>query len=190
MPSAAQHLSVAEYLAADEASEGKLEYLGGLVVAMAGASIRHNLIVSNIARILGNALAGRPCYVLTQDQRVCVSATQSYLYPDVVVVCDEVDLTDERPQSLRNPCVVVEVLSASTQGRDQGAKLGHYRRIPSVAQVLLIAVDEPRATVVERLDEESWKLRDVGPGTVVEVTGLGITIDLADVYDKVDDLPA
>ena len=185
-----QHLSVAEYLEADEASEGKLEYVGGIVVAMAGASIRHNLIVSNIARVLGNALAGRPCYVLTQDQRVCVSATQSYLYPDVVVVCDEVDLSDERPRSLRNPSLIVEVLSASTQDRDQGAKLGHYRRIPSVTQVLLVAVDEPRVTVVERLDEESWKLHDVGPGAEIDVRELGITIDLADVYAKVDDLPA
>jgi len=66
-------LTPEEYLAAERRSEGKSEYLAGEVFAMVGASQRHNFIVSNIIRVLGNQLLDRPCNVYPSDMRVKVS---------------------------------------------------------------------------------------------------------------------
>ena len=109
MQAGAEKVSVETYLQMDAVAEGKLELLSGAVVAMAGASPRHNLIVANITSALHAALRGSACIVMSQDQRVRIEKTESYVYPDVVVVCDEPRFdTSARPASLLNPSVVVE----------------------------------------------------------------------------------
>lgn len=186
---AAEKVSVGTYLEMDAKAEGRLELLNGVVVAMAGASPRHNLIVTNIAAMLHAELRSGPCMVMSQDQRVRIEATESYLYPDVLVVCDP-PLFDEsaKPASLRNPTAVVEVLSESTLDHDLGAKLGHYRQIPSVAEVLFVHTESRATTKVTRQDDGSWKLVDGGPGGDVVVAG--VTLPLDAIYERADDLPA
>lgn len=176
------------YLEMDAAAEGKLELLNGVVVAMAGASPRHNQVVQNIARALGNGLEGSPCRVWTQDQRVRVDATESYTYPDLVVVYDEPQFdTTARPASLLNPTAVVEVLSESTLDHDLGAKLGHYRQIPSVTEVLFVHTDTRTTTCVTRQDDGSWKLVDRGPEGQVELANVPLPLDA--IYERTADLP-
>lgn len=183
----AQTDSVEDYLDMDARADRKLELLNGVVVAMAGASPRHNQIVQNLARALGNGLEGSPCRVWTQDQRVRVEATESYLYPDAIV-CDEPRFDDvARPASLLNPTALVEVLSESTRLHDLGAKLGHYRQIPSVAEVLFVHAETRATTLVTRQDDGSWKLVDRGPDGEVEVGGVALPLDV--IYDRTDDLP-
>ncbi|HJK93529.1 MAG TPA: Uma2 family endonuclease [Polyangiaceae bacterium LLY-WYZ-15_(1-7)] len=185
----APHVTPAEYLRLDAEAEGKLELLNGTVVAMAGASPRHNLIVANLAGELREKLRRGPCLVMTQDQRVHVAATESFVYPDVVVVCDRPELDEaHRPASLRNPSAVVEVLSPSTLDHDMGAKLGHYRRIPSVREVLFVRADERALTRVARQGDGSWRLDDLGPEGEVELAGVTLSLDA--IYEKVDALPA
>lgn len=184
----AKRVSTSTYLQMDADADGKLELLNGVVVAMAGASPRHNRIVANIARALGNALDGGPCLVFTQDQRVRVDATASYVYPDVVVVCEEPRFdTTARPASLSNPAAVIEVLSESTLDRDLGAKLGHYRQIASVDEVLFVHSETRATTQLSRQGDGSWKLVDRGPGGEVELTGVTLSHEV--IYDRTDDLP-
>ncbi|HJK95274.1 MAG TPA: Uma2 family endonuclease [Polyangiaceae bacterium LLY-WYZ-15_(1-7)] len=181
-----QRTSVGDYLDLDARSGERLELLNGVVVAMAGASPRHNQVVTNLVRLLSDALEG--CFVFSQDQRVLVAATESYLYPDVVVVCDAPDFdTSARPASLRNPTLVVEVLSESTQDHDLGAKLGHYRQLPSVQQVLFVHADRRAVTLVSR-QEDGWKLVDRGPDGAVDAGGATLPLDA--LYARVDELPA
>lgn len=177
------------YLEMDAAADGKLEFLNGVVVAMAGASPKHNQIVANVARALGNGLEGSPCRVMTQDQRVRVEATESYVYPDVVVICDEPRFdTSARPVSLLNPSAVVEVLSESTLDHDLGAKLGHYRRISSVREVLFVHTESRAVTLVTRQDDESWKLVDRGPDGEVALADVPLSLD--GIYERSESLPA
>lgn len=188
MEARAERVSVQTYLEMDAQADGKLELLNGVVVAMAGASPKHNQIVANLARALGNALEASPCRVMTQDQRVSVEATESYVYPDVVVICGEPRFdTRARPASLLNPSAVVEVLSESTLDHDLGAKLGHYRRIASVRDVLFVHTETRAVTLVTRLDAASWKLVDRGPTGEVVVAGATLSLDA--IYDRTDSLP-
>ena len=182
-------MSVSEYLALDADADGRLELLNGIVVAMAGASPRHNRIVTNVVHALETGFAGGPCMAFTQDQRVWIEATESFVYPDVVVMCEEPDFdTSARPASLRNPSALVEVLSESTLDHDLGAKLGHYRRIVSVREVLFVHVETHAVTLVTREDDGSWKLIDRGPEGKIELSGVVLPLDT--LYDRADSLPA
>ena len=175
----AEKVSVETYLRMDAEADGKLELLNGAVVAMAGASPRHNLIVANITAALHAALRGGSCIVMSQDQRVRIEKTESYVYPDVVVVCDEPRFdTSARPASLLNPSVVVEVLSESTVDHDLGAKLGHYRRTPSIREVLFVHTESRAVTLVTRQHDQTWTLVDVGPDGGVAVADVPLPLDV------------
>lgn len=180
--------SVEDYLALDLASEGKLEYLNGVVVAMAGASPRHNQIAANVLMRLGIALEGSPCRALGSDQRVRISPTGAYLYPDVTVTCAEPRFADDRPASLLNPRLVVEVLSSSTIDHDRGAKLAHYRRLESVHEVVLIEQNERRAEIYRRLEDGRWLIIDVLDGEL-ELASVEARLTLDQIYAQLDGLP-
>ncbi|MCA9606210.1 MAG: Uma2 family endonuclease [Myxococcales bacterium] len=180
---AAETIDLASYLAIEADSETKHEYLNGVVVAMAGASLRHNLIVGNLTGALRTALSDRDCFVLPTDQRLRVEATQSYTYPDVTVVCGRPRVTDERPPSLLNPTLLVEVLSESTWMRDLSYKLAHYRRIPTVEHLLFVSTDEQHILHYRRA-ESAWILTDHGPDGEVALEALGVALPLAEVYAK------
>ena len=112
-------LTAAEYLAFERQAENKSEFLNGEMFAMSGASFKHNLIVSNLLRELGNALRARACDVLPPDMRVHFPATGLY-NPDVTVVCGNAEFVDDEFDTLTNPTVLVEVLSPPTADYDRG----------------------------------------------------------------------
>ena len=108
------YISHAEYLECERHSKTKSEYHDGTVVAMTGATWSHNLIVGRIGRKIGVQLESGPCEVVTSDQRVRVNSCNKDFYPDVVVVCGNPVFFDAAEDTILNPAVIVEVLSAST----------------------------------------------------------------------------
>src|SRR5437667_7846427 len=135
------HLSPEEYLALERKAPVRSEYLDGDMVAMSGGSREHNLIVTNIVRELSNQLKGRPCEVYPSNMRVKVSATGLYTYPDVVV-CGKPQFEDANVDTLTNPTLIAEVLSDSTEAYDREAKFGHYRKIDSLLEYLLVSQEQ------------------------------------------------
>jgi Uma2 family endonuclease len=189
MGAPARKVGVDEYLAIDAAAiDAKYEYLNGFLLAMAGASPRHNVIATNIATAFGQLLRETPCLVLNSDQRVRIEDTGAYVYPDVIVVCEEPRFTDESPRSLENPLLVVEVLSPSTEDHDRGTKLAHYRRQASIREVLLVDPNERRVEHYRRLSDEQWLITDVTNGSIRFESFEG-QVSLADVYAKTGYLP-
>ena len=104
-------LTPEEYLAFERDSEIKHEYVAGEIIAMAGASRRHNLIQTDTATILNLQLRDRACEVYPSDMRVKVGALGIYIYPDITVVCGESELEDPEQDTLLNPTVIIEILS-------------------------------------------------------------------------------
>ena len=181
------HVTPAEYLAADRAAPRKSEYLGGEVFAMGGASERHNLVVANVVAELRRQLKGRPCRVYPSDMRVRIKETGLYAYPDVTVVCGRADFDDEQRDTLLNPTLIVEVLSKSTESYDRGEKCAHYRKLPSLAEYVLIAQDKILVEHYVRQPQQQWLLSDAS--TVqqsLHLPAIQCALDLAEVYDKVD----
>ncbi|MDT4896245.1 MAG: hypothetical protein QOH25_1322 [Acidobacteriota bacterium] len=180
------YLTPEEYLALERKAEYKNEYVDGEVVAMTGASRKHNLIVVNISGELRRQLKGRPCETYSGDMRVRIPSTRLYTYPDVVVVCDEPQFEDDYVDTLLNPTVIIEVLSESTELYDRGKKFGFYRTLESLAEYLLVAQDERRIEQYVKQPDERWLLSDHrAPEGTVELTSISCSLALREVYDKV-----
>ncbi len=178
-------LTPEEYLAIERAAETKSEYFAGEMFALAGASRKHVRIVTNIVAELSVRLEGGPCEVYSSDLRVRVSETGLYTYPDVLVVCGEPEM--DADDVLLNPVLIVEVLSPSTEAYDRGRKFEHYRRIPSLAEYLLVAQDAQRIEQYTRQDRERWLLTEVrGPDGVVRCESISCELPCARAYRNVD----
>lgn len=182
----APRLTEAEYLAIERKAEFKSEFFAGEMFAKAGGSPMHSLNATNLARVFGNALAGRPCVPFNSDLRLKVEATDLYTYPDLSVVCGPLKFADEGDDTITNPTVLVEVLSDSTEAYDRGKKFEHYRQIPSLREYLLVSQKEPRIEQFIYGNHGGWQLHEAaGPEAQLDLPSLKITIALAEVYANV-----
>lgn len=182
------YLTPEEYLAIERQNEYKSEYIDGEMVAMVGASRRHNIITFNVVKVLGRQLEGRPCEGYANDMRVKIASRReyAYTYPDVVVVCGEPQFEDGHLDTLLNPTVLIEVLSESTERYDRGKKFSFYRTIESLAEYVLIAQDEYRIEQYVRQPDGRWMLSDHRlPEDVVNLASIQCALALREVYDKV-----
>lgn len=175
-----------EYLFEERHANSKSEFHDGEVLAMAGASYVHNLIVANVIRELGTQLKGRPCAVLPSDIRVWIEVWRRYVYPDVTVVCGQPEFTDAEMDTIVNPTLLVEVLSKETTNYDRGEKFERYRTLPSFAEYLLLAQDRPHCERYVRQDDGSWILTEESHlEATVPLTTIGCKLLLGEVYDRV-----
>ncbi|HEY8379834.1 MAG TPA: Uma2 family endonuclease [Nannocystis sp.] len=179
-------LSPAEYLARENASELKHEYINGEVVAMAGGSPRRNAIAINIAGELRTRLRGGRCRPFGSDQRVHVPDTGLYTYPDVTVVCGGLETHPDDRNTICNPRVIFEVLSASTEAHDRGAKFSHYRRCASLAEYVLVSQRERVVEHYRRTEDGRWVLSEYRGSETMELPSLGICLPLDEVYLDAD----
>ena len=176
-----------EYLAIERQAACKSEYVAGEMFAMAGASRRHNLIVANVIRILGNQLLESPCNVYPSDMRLKIRQTGRYTYPDVVVAGAEEQFEDEHRDTLLNPVVILEVLSESTEAYDRGKKFEQDQHIASLVEYILIAQDHHSVERYVRQEGRTWtysafhSLEDI-----VALSTIGCQPVLQDIYTKVD----
>jgi Uma2 family endonuclease len=179
-------LTAEEYLAAERKAETRSEYFAGEVFAMVGASKRHNLIAANIIRVLGNQLLERPCNVYPSDMRVKVCATGKYTYPHVVVACEPELFDDAENDTLLNPVVIVEVLSASTEAYDRGKKFEQYQQIASLTDYILVAQEPYRIEQYVRQSDREWRYSEYHVAEdVIRINVIGCEIALKDAYAKV-----
>jgi Uma2 family endonuclease len=182
MPTPHQY-TYADYLALEEASNVKHEFLDGEIYAMAGGTPTHAALSMTMGVVLHQQLRGRSCRVFSSDLRVRVLATGLATYPDVTVVCGELEVDPANRDTAVNPRVVVEVLSDSTEQYDRGVKLQHYRQIPTLGAVVLVWQHERRIEVWERDDTGTWNAQASGAGETAHVEGIGCTLVVNDVYD-------
>ena len=173
-----------KYLAVEREAEFKSEYIDGYIVAMVGTSEPHNLIVTNAVRELSSQLKGRDGRVYSNDMGVDHRERMLFAYPDFVVVGGEPQLDAEHRDNLRNPLVIIEVLSQSTESYDRGLKFIKYRRIESLKEYVLVAQD--RALIEQYVRQRGdWLMSEAtGLGASVHVNSIGCELRLNEVYDK------
>ena len=177
------YLTLEDYFQLEEQTSIKYEYYRGRVYAMTGASIQHNLIVSNVLAQLYAQLQTSSCRVFPSDLRVKVEQSGLYTYPDISVVCGSPELTTDRPDTITNPQVLCEVLSPSTEHYDRGGKFEHYRTITSLQEYLVVAQRRPHVELYVRQSEGRWLLLDFhGLDQSITLHSLECTLKLADIY--------
>ena len=178
---ARQRFTFLDYVLFEAESTTRHEFLDGLVWAMAGGSPDHARIIANATTMLSVGVAGRRCAVHTADLRIRVKATGLATYPDISVICDQIELDpeDTKRHTALNPKLLVEVLSPSTEDYDRGEKLDHYKQIMSLQEVLLVDHDRQRI-VVWRRDGATWSSTEHLDGAIQ--LAIGCEISVADVY--------
>jgi len=112
----------AEYLEMERAAEFRSEYFHGYIQAISGASLKHNLIETNLIASVRNFLKGTDCLTLPSNMRVSTPSSDSYMYPDALIVCGKPELEDDKFDTLKNPSVIFEILSPFTALYDKGRK--------------------------------------------------------------------
>jgi Uma2 family endonuclease len=179
---------VEDYLAGELISPVKHEYLGGVVYAMAGARIAHNIIASNTLIAVGSRLRGRPCRPFNSDTkiRIHLPGHVRFYYPDASVSCRPNPPTDSFQDE---PAVIFEVLFRRTRRIDEGEKKDAYLAIPSLAVYALIE-QETAAVVAFRRTKDGFE-REVYQGldAVLPLGEIGIDLPLAEVYETIEFAP-
>jgi len=175
--------SVAEYLAAEETSEVRHEYLGGLAYAMAGETLAHAQIAGNLYLILRQHLKGKPCRVFINNVRVNfdIRNDEYFYYPDIVVTCDK---RDTHPRFIRYPKLIIEVLSESTRRIDEREKFFAYAGVASLEEYVLVEQDVKEVTVFRRAGD--WKAEKFsGDKAVAAFKSLKLKVPLSAIYEGV-----
>jgi Uma2 family endonuclease len=175
-----------EYLAVEADATNKHEYYSGQVISMAGAGWNHNLIVANLLREIGTHLKGKDSTILPSDMRVCTPFSDSYMYPDLSIVCGEPQLQDNSFDTLTNPSVIIEVMSPSTEDIDMGRKLFRYLQIPSLQEYILISSTSYAIKSVIVQPDRSFKVEKTEQfEDVLEIQTIGLKFPKKDVYYRV-----
>jgi len=177
------YVSPDEYLAMERASDEKHEYYEGFIVAVSGARLRHNQITGNVVSEIGVFLKGKECQVLPSDMRVSTPNRDTYMYPDLSIVCGKPELEDDKFDTLKNPSVVFEIWSPSTQKNDVGYKLIYYQHIPSLMEYVMIDSAKRLAQVVRKQKDGAWRFEDIaGPDGEIFIQTINFRIFFTDVY--------
>jgi len=177
-------ISEDEYLEGELISDIKHEYVTGYVYAMAGASVKHNLISNNIVRELSSKLknTNSSCDVFSSDMKVKISnVTTKFYYPDVMVVCDNKNDDDYYKNS---PVLIVEVISKSTRKNDFTTKMMSYFNIPSLEEYVLIEQDLCQVYVYKK--NKNWQSISYFLGDEITFESIDTTISVEDIYYHVD----
>ena len=181
-----ENLSIREYLAFERASEFRHEYLDGQLREREGASLNHNYLNVNIMVALHNQLRAADCVVMSSNMRVRVPGAAFYCYPDTLVVCGAVEVEDEHEDTLLNPCVVVEILSPTTEAFDRGEKWGQYQGSKVLRDYLLVAQDRLCIEHHTRQDDNLWLLRTYeNADDTIAVSGAPVVLSSRDIYEHV-----
>lgn len=176
-------VTVADYLASEESSDVRHEYLGGMVYAMAGVTRPHNAIAGNLYFHLRQHLKGGPCKIYMSDIRVNfkIRDDEYYYYPDIVVTCDPRD-TD--PRFIRYPKLIIEVSSPGTERIDRREKLMAYTNIESLEEYILVPQMDHEFTVFRRAN--GWRVEKFGGENAnLPLDSLQISLPRAAIYEGI-----
>jgi Uma2 family endonuclease len=175
-------LTVEEFLEIEFPSDTKAELDNGVIRMMAGGTVQHAEVQSNILSFLRNALRGSGCKPFGSDLGVRTN-DMALRYPDITVICGK-QSSDDDAKAINNPSLIVEVLSPSTRAIDLGTKLTEYRAIASVTSILFVDPALETVRLIERTSPAAWTDTDVARGDDVLIADFNITLPHAEIFAR------
>lgn len=176
--------TIEEYLQMEEVSQEKHEYYLGEIFAMSGPKVQHGIISGNTFLALGNKLKGKPCRPFNGEQRIHIEKNTLFTYPDIFVVCGEIETRNNDDWNIINPTVIIEILSRSTRDYDRGQKFKLYRDIPSLKDYVLIDSESINVEVFYINEQGNWELNEYK--TIEETFSLKsiqVSLELKNIYE-------
>lgn len=154
---------------------------------MSGGSPRHSIIAVNGGARIKNGKRRSGCVTLTTGVKVCIDQRRMIAYPDVTVVCGEPEFLDARRDVVKNPTVLVEVLSPSTENCDRGGKATFYRLLPSLREFLLIGQEPVFIEHNRRLEDGTWQvIIRQEMDAVIHLESIGVELPVAEIYEDIE----
>ena len=176
-----KELSFADYLAVEESSPKRHEFLAGVTFPTTGSD-RHNLIAGDLYALLLLRLRDSPCQPFFGDIKVQISRNVVY-YPDILVTCEE---NPESSYFRNNPSLIIEVTSPSTRQIDRREKLLFYLQMPSVQEYVIVEQHVMNVEVHRRQPNGGWiTYFFTEPSDVVELESVDLSFPLPDIYRRV-----
>lgn len=172
-----------EYFEWEEKQELRYEYLGGEVYAMSGGTVNHGQIAINFAIILGTHLSQSKCRVLSSDVKVEVQKSTKFIYPDLSVTCDDRD--ENASNFISHPCLIVEILSPSTEGYDRGEKFYLYERSNSLKDYVLVNTNKIEINLYKKDDLGKWQIIKYVAGELVELESINLSFPIEEVFRSI-----
>lgn len=186
MRSPIQILSVSEYLESEAKSEIRHEYIDGEVFAMGGGGRNHNLIAGSTYSRLRAHLRGGKCNAFMSDIKVKVKSLRQnktiFYYPDILITCN---LQDQDQFIVNSPCLIIEVLSPSTEMIDKREKFVNYKTISSLEEYVLISQDRVKIEVYRHDLVGNWTKEVLEEGNDLQLNSIDLTLTMADIYEDV-----
>ncbi|MBO1047749.1 MAG: Uma2 family endonuclease [Dolichospermum sp. DEX182a] len=179
------YITPEEYLELEENSPIKYEYIDGYIYAMAGALETHVTIALNLATLLRNHVRGSGCRVYISDMKARIESLNRFFYPDIMVTGDKRD--QDTLGYKRFPCLIIEVLSDSTEGFDRGDKFADYQTIETLQEYILINPKKPRVECFRRNEDGLWVLQSyAGEETSFQLQSINFQGTMTQLYEDVD----
>jgi Uma2 family endonuclease len=179
--------TIEEYLEMENAATEKHEYYQGEIFAMSGAKLPHNIITRNLFVNLAIKLKGHRCQPFGSDQRIHIEKNSLFTYPDISVVCGEVNTLNDDQYNVLNPAVIVEVLSPSTKSYNRGDKFKLYRDIPTLKEYILVDSESFSVEDFYVNEQGNWELNEyTNLDDVLIFNSIPVSIILMDIYDGVN----
>ena len=192
MTALTEKYTLSQYFEQEIQSQTRHEYLDGKIIAMTGGTPTHNRIISNLLVALYTGLNNQPYAVFVTDQRLWIPERQIATYPDIMVMPEPLTYQEGRKDTLINPVLIAEVLSASTANYDREEKFAAYRTIATFQEYLLISQEK---CYIEHFQKEGapqsgslpdrWLFTPYESDGMINLKSLGIEIAIADVYHKI-----
>ena len=176
------YINLIEYLEAESFSQIRHEYLNGQVFGMTGGSRQHNAITLNIATQLRTRLRGSGCQVFASDMKVRIETDNVFYYPDVVVTCKA---QDTEKFFLTKPCLIVEVLSPSTENIDRREKLLTYKKIEDLQEYVLVSQDDIEVELYRKDKDDNWVKYILTKNDSVTLNSVKLELTMGEIYEDV-----
>jgi Uma2 family endonuclease len=177
-----------EYFVWEEQQLEKHEFIGGEVYAMTGGTVNHSRIALKFGALLDSHLSGSTCQAANSDCRVNIVESNDYTYPDVSVTCDDRDKNTTK--YITYPCLLVEVLSTSTEAYDRGGKFRMYRQNPVLQDYVLVSSEKMEVDLYRKTESGSWEIINYQVGDKIELKSVNLTFPIERIYEGIDLTPA
>ncbi|GCL41847.1 Uma2 family endonuclease [Anabaena sp. FACHB-1250] len=176
----APHLTPEEYFTWEEKQLEKHELIDGQVYAMTGGSVNHSRIAIRFATMVDTHLDASSCITGNSDLRVNIVGTNNYTYPDISVTGDDRDKTTT--QYITYPCLIIEVLSKTTEAYDRGGKFRMYQNNPVLKDYLLVSSTAMEIDLYHKNDAGQWMIINYGEGDTIELKSINLSFPIEQIY--------
>jgi Uma2 family endonuclease len=173
-----------EYFDWEEQQLERHELIDGEVYAMTGGTVNHSRIGLKFGALLDNHLSGSNCQTLNSDCRVNIVQSDNYTYPDVSVTCDERDKTTTK--YITYPCLIIEVLSFSTEAYDRGSKFRMYRQNPILQDYVLVSSEQIEIDLYHKTESGNWEIINYQAGDTIELKSVNLTFAIERIYEGIE----